>query len=58
VVTLSPKTLGIDREQISSPVVTKSKEADKRLPTALPPERVLNLSWTHVIELLSMEDPW
>jgi predicted nuclease of restriction endonuclease-like (RecB) superfamily len=57
-VTRSDKTLNIKSLQKSSPVVTISQEAGSRLPSALPPERVFNLSWTHVIELLGIEDPW
>lgn len=57
-VTISAKAMSIRHVQNSSPVVTNSTESGKRLPTALPPERVLNLSWTHVIELLGLDDPW
>ena len=46
---------------ISSPVVTKSKTpaaTTKRLPTPLSSGMLLSLSWTHLIDLLAIDDPW
>ncbi len=41
---------------ISSPAVTKSDTAS--VPRPLPPQMLLRLSWTHLIELLGIADPW
>jgi predicted nuclease of restriction endonuclease-like (RecB) superfamily len=50
---------------ISSPVVRKSKirqsptgELAAALPTPLTPQQILQLSWTHLVELLRLDDPW
>lgn len=40
---------------ISAPVMRKSKDP---LPTPLTPEQVLRFSWTQLIELLRLDDPW
>ncbi len=39
----------------SAPAVRKSKDA---LPTPLTPAQVLRFSWTQLIELLRLDDPW
>ncbi len=39
----------------SAPLVRKSKDA---LPTPLTPAQVLRFSWTQLIELLRLDDPW
>lgn len=39
----------------SQPVVG---ESGQRLPSLLPASRVLEFSWTHLIELIRLEDPW
>ena len=41
--------------EISSPAVTKS---DTALPTPLGRQALLRLSWSHLIELIRLEDPW
>jgi predicted nuclease of restriction endonuclease-like (RecB) superfamily len=41
--------------EISSPAVTKSEAA---LPTPLGRQALLRLSWSHLIELIRLEDPW
>jgi len=41
--------------EISSPAVTKSETA---LPTPLGGQTLLRLSWSHLIELIRLEDPW
>jgi predicted nuclease of restriction endonuclease-like (RecB) superfamily len=41
---------------ISATPSRKSDAAD--LPTPLTPEQILRLSWTHLIELLRLDDPW
>jgi len=41
--------------EISSPAVTKSETA---LPTPLGRRTLLRLSWSHLIELIRLEDPW
>ncbi len=45
----------IDRVAIPSPAVTKSKTS---LPTALDGQTLMRLSWSHIIELIRVEDPW
>jgi predicted nuclease of restriction endonuclease-like (RecB) superfamily len=44
-----------DQIEISSPAVTKS---DTALPTPLGGQTLLRLSWSHLIELIRLEDPW
>ncbi len=45
--------------RISSPAVTKSRgPAARRAPRPLPVEMLLRLSWTHLIDLLAIHDPW
>jgi predicted nuclease of restriction endonuclease-like (RecB) superfamily len=41
--------------EISSPAVTKSNTA---LPTPLDGRTLLRLSWSHLIELIRLDDPW
>jgi hypothetical protein len=43
------------RTEISSPAVTKSYTA---FPTPLDGQTLLRLSWSHLIELIRLEDPW
>ena len=45
----------IDRTEISSPPVTKFETP---LPTPLDEQTLLHLSWSHLIELVRLEDPW
>jgi hypothetical protein len=45
------------REMISSPAVTNSPET-RATPRPLSTEMLLRLSWTHLIDLLAIEDPW
>ncbi len=42
-------------EEISAPAVRKSSD---RQPTPLPAHKVLELSWTHLAELVRLTDPW
>jgi len=44
-----------DWTEISSPLVTKSHTA---LPTPLEGQTLLRLSWSHLIELIRLDDPW
>src|SRR5215831_9294087 len=44
-----------DRTEIPSPAVTKSHTA---FPTPLDGQTLLRLSWSHLIELVRLEDPW
>ena len=57
-VTKSLNQLEVSAFRKSSPVVTNSKVASGRLPSPLGHELVLSLSWTHLIDLLGMDDPW
>jgi len=50
---------------ISSPVVRKFEirqsptgELSADLPTPLKPQQILQLSWTHLVEILRLDDPW
>ena len=42
----------------SSPVVRISEDNAESVPEPLPPEMILRLSWTHLVELLRISDPW
>ncbi len=42
-------------ERISAPVVRKS---DNRVPSLLHPDQLLKLSWTHISEIVRLDDPW
>ena len=44
-----------DRTEISSPAVTEFNTA---FPTPLDGQTLLRLSWSHLIELIRLEDPW
>jgi len=57
-VTPSPLAPSAHDSEISSPVVTKSRPADPAGPRPLPVHVLLRLSWTHLIDLLALEDPW
>ncbi len=45
-------------QQISATVMRKSRTSGRRLPTPLSVDALLHLSWSHVIELLRLDDPW
>ena len=45
----------VDRTEIPSPPVTESRPA---LPTPLDGQTLLRLSWSHLIELIRLDDPW
>ncbi|MFN8408965.1 MAG: PDDEXK nuclease domain-containing protein [Flavobacteriales bacterium] len=57
-VTKSLKLLDASASRNSSPPVTISGATSERLPTPLGHELVLGLSWTHLIDLLGIDDPW
>jgi len=48
------KPIGTAQSEISAPLVRKSR----RTPPDLPPTVILRYSWTHLIEFLSINDPW
>ena len=48
------KPIGTAQSEISAPLVRKSR----RTPPDLPPAVILRYSWTHLIEFLSIDDPW
>lgn len=50
-----PQLRGNDPSEIPSPAVTKLGTA---LPTPLGGRTLLRLSWSHLIELMRLEDPW
>ena len=44
-----------------SPVDLFAKQSQSQSdssPSPLPPQEILRLSWTHIIELLAVDDPW
>lgn len=51
----SRKGLEAAKSDISASVMRKSTP---KAPRPLPPEHVLAFSWTHLIELIRIEDPW
>ena len=53
--TESGTSLAPTQIEISSPAVTKSHTA---FPTPLDGRMLLHLSWSHLIELIRLEDPW
>ncbi|TFH14627.1 MAG: DUF1016 family protein [Lentisphaerales bacterium] len=42
----------------SSPPVGISHPKDKKQPIPLPPNTLFRLSWTHLVDLLAIDDPW
>jgi len=42
----------------SSPLVAISDRNQPHMPTPLAAERIMGLSWTHIIELVRIDDPW
>jgi len=57
-VTKSLNLLDVSTLRKSSPPVTISGATSERLPSPLGHELVLSLSWTHLIDLLGIDDPW
>lgn len=55
VLTMGQPLVGELAAGISSPAVSNSVA---RLPPPLPPPLVLRLSWTHLLELIRLDDPW
>ena len=49
------RSMPTDQSEISSPMVTKS---GTELPTPLDGPTLLRLSWSHLIELMRLQDPW
>lgn len=58
VVSISADPLSASALEISAPPVSKSGPPAHPAPSALPVPILLRLSWTHLIELLALEDPW
>lgn len=48
----------IDASIICPPVVSKFNISKLKQPKPLSAELLMNLSWTHFVELVSIEDPW
>ncbi len=44
--------------EISSPVMRKSEKTIEKAPRPLPLGMLMRLSWTHFIEILSIDNPW
>ncbi len=58
VMTISRNRLPVARLGISSSLMTKSATATQRLPRPLSSDMLLSLSWTHLIDLLAIDDSW
>lgn len=58
VMTISRNPRLVAQPEISSSPMTKLAAAAKRLPTPLSPDMLLRFSWTHLIDLIAIEDPW
>ncbi len=56
-VSISGDLLPLSSLSISAPPVSKSVHPH-RVPRALPVPKLLCLSWTHLIDLLAIDDPW
>lgn len=56
--TILPKSLTINSSEISSTVLTISPEQEKSLPSPLPASAAMSLSWSHLIELAAVDEPW
>jgi predicted nuclease of restriction endonuclease-like (RecB) superfamily len=56
--TISPALSFSSKPPKSSSAMTKSKKQDPSLPLPLPANRILALSWTLLIELIRLPDPW
>src|SRR5580704_577675 len=37
---------------------TASRKSPEQAPPPLPPEALVRLSWSHIVELLRLDDPW
>lgn len=44
--------------KISSPAVTKSSTAQQSAPRPLSVQQLFHFSWTHLVELIAIDDPW
>ncbi|MFH1706347.1 MAG: PDDEXK nuclease domain-containing protein [Planctomycetota bacterium] len=58
VVSISDKLFNIKALTKSSPPVGVSHSGDKKQPIPLPADMLLRLSWTHLVDLLVIDDPW
>jgi predicted nuclease of restriction endonuclease-like (RecB) superfamily len=58
VMTISGNPRPVAQSGISSSPMTKSPVDAKRRPTPLSSDRLLSLSWTHLIDLIAIDDPW
>jgi predicted nuclease of restriction endonuclease-like (RecB) superfamily len=57
-VTISGKSLEPNAQQNSLPLVTNSLSPKPTEPRPLPAHMLLHLSWTHLVDLVAIADPW
>lgn len=57
-VSISAIPLSINALEICSPLVSKSQASAPGQPRPLPVHVLLGLSWTHLVDLLGLEDTW
>jgi predicted nuclease of restriction endonuclease-like (RecB) superfamily len=58
VMTISRNSRPVTQSGISSSPMTKSSVAAKGRPPPLSSDLLLSLSWTHLIDLIAIDDPW
>jgi len=46
-----------ERSQVETSAAA-SRKSEALMPAVLPPERILQLSWSHLVELIRLDDPW
>jgi len=55
----SKKSQSLTGELVAKPIsATASRKSVGALPSPLTPQQVLEFSWTHLLELLRLDDPW
>jgi hypothetical protein len=57
-VTLSPEFAEIKFPGLIEPSPPIRQTVSAESPTPLPPETLLRLSWSHLQELIAIDDPW
>jgi predicted nuclease of restriction endonuclease-like (RecB) superfamily len=57
-VSISERPLSVNALEICSPLVSKSQASAPGQPRPLAVHVLLRLSWTHLVDLLALDDPW